>query len=334
MTHEVKVLCAVNPAAGTGIGLRRWPKLAELLGVYGMTYEVLSDSSIPIGDQVRTRLAQTAPGTYKAVVGVGGDGTHSAIINALMRYRQECPSVVLPPYAMVPLGTGNDIAKTFGLEAREDWFDNDLRRAVATILYGADYMMDLGRIGDIWFADAMTIGLDSSILQEHNKQKYEVSRFPFLRRVIKGSPLYFWCAGLRLWTQRSMTGDIWVDGSPWYSGPIINLIINNTRVYGGEFVICPDAYANDGFLEAVVFTDQADYLKKYMLSFRTNPRQVQKMAERLGKISSHARARHIAVRLSRSEAAQYDGEVLPASDRFEVQVEPRVFHIKVPAEPA
>ena len=58
-----------------------------------------------------------------------------------------------------------------------------------------------------------------------------------------------------------------VDGREWYQGPMVNLVINNTRIYAGEFDFCTDAYANDGKLDAVLFAERYDYLSKYVLSF-------------------------------------------------------------------
>jgi hypothetical protein len=82
-----------------------------------------------------------------------------------------------------------------------------------------------------------------------------------------------------------------------------------------------------------VFTGHTDYLAKYFLAFRNQPRRIQELAERLNKVSAYARGQRIEVRLSRPETAQYDGEELAASDRFQVGVVPRAMHLKIPAEP-
>ena len=83
----------------------------------------------------------------------------------------------------------------------------------------------------------------------------------------------------------------------------------------------------------VVFAGHTDYLAKYFLAFRNHPRRLQKLAERLNKVSAYARGQRIEVRLSRPETAQYDGEEWPTSERFQVRVAPRALHLKIPAEP-
>lgn len=332
MTATIHTLCVLNPTAGSGEALQRWPRVASLMESFGITCDLLARDGEAPGVQMIRRLEQEGADRYAAIVGVGGDGTHSNVMNALMAFRSAHPEVALPPYAMIPMGTGNSIAKSFGLDSHEDVFTSDLRRAVATIRYGADYFMDLGQLGQSWFANALTIGLDSSILREHNRRKEEMAQVPLLRRLIRGNLLYTWCAGARLWRQHLIEAQIDVDGKPWYSGRIVNLVINNTRVYAGVFVLCPDAFANDGLLEVVAIAGHTDYLTKYLLSFRSHPRQIQTLPERFRRESAVKQGKRIEVRLSGPEPAQFDGEELPACVRFEVEVAPWALHIKIPVE--
>lgn len=333
MQASPHILCVLNPTAGSGIALQRWPKIIALLESFRISYELLAVQDSPLDLQVSRRLEQNGAAHYAAIAGIGGDGTHSAVINGLMRYRAAHVDQVLPPYVLIPTGTGNDMAKSFGLTARDDFFVGDLKRAVAAIRYGADYWLDLGCLEGIYFVNALTVGLDSNILREHNRIKQGLSGWPRLRRIIKGNLLYSWCVGQKFWRQKPLNAEIAIDGQPWYAGPIINLVISNTRNYGGEFVICPDAYANDGLLDVVAFTGHTDYLAKYFLAFRNQPRRIQQLAKQLNKVSASARGQQIEVRLSRPETAQYDGEELPAHDRFQVRAAPRALHLKIPAEP-
>jgi len=113
----------------------------------------------------------------------------------------------------------------------------------------------------------------------------------------------------------------------------MNLIINNTRIYAGEFDFCTGGAGNDGLLDVILFTGQRDYLGRYLLSLRYYPRNIRKMANKLATASSHTQGGHIEIALSQAEAAQQDGEELPPGDRFDIRVVPRAIHIKTPAEP-
>jgi YegS/Rv2252/BmrU family lipid kinase len=332
MNERIHILCVLNPSSGNGLGRQRWPSVESLLKDFDISHELFTVDNRPLTDAVFQKLLNSSDGEYDLICGIGGDGTHSQIINGFMRFRAQYPNRSLPPYAMIPLGTGNDIAKSFGLTARENIFVSDLHRSVAAIRHGADYYLDIGRMGDLYFVDALTIGLDPRILEQHNRYKNEIIKYPLLRRLIRGNILYTYCMGLRIWDHNPIEAGIIVDGNQWYSGPVLNLIINNTRIYGGEFVICPDSFANDGLFEVVVFAGQYDYLARYFLALRNNPREIQKMAEKLSRVSSCTQGKNIRISLSRREAVQYDGEMLTSSDKFDISVIPRAIQIKIPAE--
>ncbi|MFN2351603.1 MAG: acylglycerol kinase family protein, partial [Kiritimatiellia bacterium] len=112
------VLCALNPAAGNGLPLRRWPRIVRLLQDFGITWQLLADREVAIGRQVAECLRSAGCDAFSAVLGIGGDGTHSAVLNALMRLRNGGEQR-LPPYSLLPLGTGNDIAKSFGIRSSD-----------------------------------------------------------------------------------------------------------------------------------------------------------------------------------------------------------------------
>lgn len=88
------------------------------------------------------------------------------------------------------------------------------------------------------------------------------------------------------------------------------------------------------FHQEIQFTGHTDYLAKYLLSFRTHPRQIQQMADRLSHCASTVQGRRFQIKLSREELAQYDGEELPPAAFFDVEVVPRAICLRLPAEPA
>lgn len=313
--------------------MERWPRIAELIESFGMSYELSADMDTPLDRQLVARLEAEPPSAYNAIAGIGGDGTHSALINALMRYRSAHPERRLPPYAFIPMGTGNDIAKSFGLAAREDFFSSDLRRCIATIVYGADYRMDLGVIGGRYFADALAIGVDSRILTERNIKKRRIERIPVLRSIVKGTFLYAMSLSPLLLKHKPVDARITVDGEEMYSGSIMNLLVKNTRIYGGGFDFCSNTYSNDGLLDVVLFTGHRDYLTGYLFAMRQNPQKVRSMATRINRGVRHVQGKNISIHLARSESAQIDGEEVPPSDAFEIAVAPAAIHIKTPAEP-
>ncbi len=332
-TAPIHVLCIMNSKAGGGLALRRWDQIAEIMRKYNISWHLVKLPETAVEHALSHYLEPPQTQKIEAIVGIGGDGTHSSILNSLMRLREKT-SQTLPPYALLPLGTGNDIAKSFNMCLRKTFLPDDIRRSVAAIRYGVDYRLDLALVNDLYFADALSIGLDSAVLQEHNRHKEELNKIPFLRRLIRGNLLYSWSVGRRFLRHRVLQAEIHVDGKQWYTGPLFNLVINNTRVYAGEFVLCPDAYANDGLLELIVFAGQTDYLGKYLTSFRSNPHRVQEMMRRLADKAANTQGRLFEIKLSSSELAQADGEELPPSDTFKIKVIPQAITLRLPVEPA
>ncbi len=328
----MKVLCVLNPLAASGEAMQRWPSVQQLLQTLHLDHEMLATHRA-IEDCVVTRLTAADGGDFSVIAGMGGDGTHSAVINALMRFQELHPERTLPPYAFIPLGTGNDLAKSLGFHIPESVTTRDLWRAVSAIAHGADYRLDLGVFGGRYFADALTLGLDSQVLRERNAQKRRWDRIPVLRRFLRGRLLYTLSLSRLIFIQNRPQVKIVVDGNQWYEGPLLNLVINNTRIYGGVFDLCPEAYADDGLLDAVLFTGQTDYLTRYLLAMRFNPKLARKRSEDLLRVASHIQGAKFEIQVSQPLAVQADGEECPDAGHLEIGVRHRAIAIKTPVEP-
>lgn len=330
----MKVLCVLNPYAAGGVARENWPRTAELLTRLGAEHDLLSvGPGLSLSQEVARRLCEPDGDSFGTVAGIGGDGTHSAIINGLMQFRAAHPDRRVPPYVFIPLGTGNDIAKSLGICIHDEFPARDLRRAVSAVLHGADYDLDLGVIDGLYFADALTVGLDSRILRERNANKRLMEKVPLLRYFVRGRFLYTVSLGAPFLRQERVGSVITIDGNVWYQGPMLNLVINNTRIYAGSFDFSEDAYADDGLLDVVLFTAHSDYLARYLLALRHNPQHVRQLSEELHRRSMHMQGRRISIRLSQPEPVQVDGEELSDRAELDVGIAPRIFRIKIPASP-
>ncbi|MEI8139304.1 MAG: diacylglycerol kinase family protein [bacterium] len=330
----MKVLCVLNHNAAGGDAKRLWPDVAELLQRQSIDFDLLSvQGDLTIKDQVSAYLDAAPPNAYSVVAGIGGDGTHSGVMNGIMQFGASSPSAKIPAYAFIPMGTGNDIAKSLGIRLRSEYSAKDLRRAVSTILHGADYRLDLGRINGTYFVDALTIGLDSRILQKRNVSKRKIEKIPFLKFLARGKFLYSLSVGSRFFMHEPVEAEVIVDGRSWYKGQMINVVINNTRIYAGDFDFSMDAYPDDGMLDVVLFTDHTDYLTRYLLAIRHNPDKIRDYSDELHRRSMHIQGRNIEVRMTRHEPAQIDGEEFREDSLFKITIIPRAILIKTPVEP-
>lgn len=96
-------LFVVNPASGGGFGARLLHRLAA--SAPGRTHRLGEVDLAALGAQAR---AEHAP-----VIACGGDGTVTALIEAV----QPQGTADAPPIGIVPLGTGNDMARILGYPA-------------------------------------------------------------------------------------------------------------------------------------------------------------------------------------------------------------------------
>ena len=106
-----KTLLIANPAAQNGNGAAAAERAAALLG------DALGDGSLDVaptrGPGEAVRLAAGA-GAYETVLALGGDGIIHEAANGLM----QLPAGERPAFGIVPVGSGNDYARTLGMSAR------------------------------------------------------------------------------------------------------------------------------------------------------------------------------------------------------------------------
>jgi diacylglycerol kinase family enzyme len=117
---------------------------------------------------------------------------------------------------------------------------------------------------------------------------------------------------------------------------MLDVIVKNTKIFGGEWIFDPDTESDDGRLELVPVTGRRDFGAKLIGSLRRSPVGAEDLAA-LG--IEHAPAIpgtkfELAVRNAGGKlpAAQVDGEEIPAGDRYYIDVAPRALRLIVPRE--
>ena len=125
-----RILLIANPAAGRRQGEQRLAKARCQLEALGQAVT----TALPESPGHATRLAKAnAPG-HDISAALGGDGTVNEVADGLMAVE---PSE-RPALAALPLGTGNDVARTFGLTKFETALD--------AVAHGAPRVLDVIRV--------------------------------------------------------------------------------------------------------------------------------------------------------------------------------------------
>jgi diacylglycerol kinase family enzyme len=170
-----------------------------------------------------------------------------------------------------------------------------------------------------WFADAFSIGVDPAILQERNVEREKAKRSPILRTVLRDYNLYAYAVARVPLRHKNVAASVVLDGGEAIRVEhLTNLIVNNVRVYGGEFVFDPDSRPNDGLLDVILFTGWRDYLSKFIVAARRspiNPKVLDKVLKRRSEVHKAAR---VVVTTARAVDSQVDGEMFLPGARFEI----------------
>ncbi len=225
----------VNPASDNGATGKRWPELAhraELLGLAGET--LFSERPGHLIELARGAVERGA----ELIVVAGGDGTLNEVVNGVAG-----SGVTL---ATIPLGTGMDFGRTYGIPTR---FDD----AVRVALEGDTRTIDAGRVryrtwagedAERWFANVGSVGMSGAVAQRANAMSKAL-----------GGKLTFFYALTRVFFEWQNT-DVTVtfdDGER--RGLMHDVIVANGRFHGGGMKLAPDARSDDGLLDVVLIGD-------------------------------------------------------------------------------
>lgn len=218
----------VNPASGKGRGARAGEAAVERLRRLGAEVTVRSGDSAA---DTRRLAGEAIAARPDALVVVGGDGTLSSVLEQLANRDV--------PLALVPAGTGNDLARALGLPigGREAAAD-----AAELALRGCRRSIDLGEAvcpdGRAKFLTVAALGFDARVSERTNRLSWP-----------RGAARYYLALVVELLRLRPLRFVMSVDGAPAVVRPGILAAVGNTRSYGGGMPMCPDADPSDGLLD-------------------------------------------------------------------------------------
>ncbi|SEE08015.1 diacylglycerol kinase [Ruania alba] len=230
----------VNPAAGHGRGALAGREALSALG--GSEHEILDLTGSDADDALRR--ARKAMWELDALVAVGGDGMAHLGVNAV--------AGTTVPLGLVPVGSGNDLARNLGLAV------HDVSRAVADLLAGlhteprhldaiATQVHQPGEPGDDtddttleWTACVLSAGFDAAVNDRANHYRWPRGGGRYVRGVLGE------LAGFRPYGYR-----ITIDGVV-RELPATLVALANATSFGGGMRIAPDAQLDDGLMDVVI----------------------------------------------------------------------------------
>ncbi|MBF0239282.1 MAG: YegS/Rv2252/BmrU family lipid kinase [SAR324 cluster bacterium] len=308
----------MNPSAHDWEAKNKWPEMAKLLKKHDIAYKLFKTKKRMKTVDVAKKITESG---FQTIVMVGGDGTINEVINGIMQANvQERPKI-----GFIPFGTANDNAKSFNI------WGNNLEEHIRTLVDGLDYPLDLGIVdGERYFADAFTIGYDASVLKHRNLTRSERM---FLS---KGFESYVPSMIKEFLVFRKNSARLKIDGN-FMNKKIYSLIVKNTRMYAGMFVLNEQIRGNDGKLDLFLFQQGFRFWTELGKQITAN---VSEMADPTGLSTNIVRfviknyedyqAESLEIELPGKVDSQLDGEYYKTSDKYSIQCVKHALTLRVP----
>ena len=227
-------LIIVNPAAGAGRARRLLPWLRERLAARP---DARLEVTAGPGDAVV--WASDAWERHDRVVAVGGDGTVQEVVNGILAAGGRGAETL----GIVPVGSGNDLARSLGLPA-------DPAAAWSAAIGRHTTPIDVARAerdggGARWFASAGGIGFDAQVAASMAvRRRWQRGRAGYLLTAL---------AELRRFPNRLVR--MTLDSGEVIERRVLLVAVTNGAFYGGGMHIAPGARVDDGMMDLCIVGD-------------------------------------------------------------------------------
>lgn len=238
MSDRATTLVIVNPASAGGATHRRWPRIRDLLCRdldFDVAFSQYPGHALELGRGARAR-------GIGRLVCVGGDGTLHEVVNGAFSGSPEHP---MPEIAIIPSGTGSDLARTLGIPL-------GIEEACARLVSPRKVTSDLGVVSYKgaggpalrYFVNAAGLGYDAEV----------VSRRDGFSRYARGTIPYLAAIAVTLLGYGNKDVSVTLDGTR-DDRRISFLAVAIGKYFGGGMMIAPDAVLDDGRFDVITVGD-------------------------------------------------------------------------------
>lgn len=269
-TKPRRVVVAINPSASFGASRDVGPAVVQTLRAMG--HEVTSLTE-PDFESLLSSARAAVRAKPDALVVVGGDGMVNLGANVVAGTRV--------PLAIVPAGTGNDMARGLGLPIGDT--EAAIRR-VGEALQGEPRVIDAmrvrwtdadGAVFERWAAGSLSAGFDAIVNERANNMRHP-----------KGPSRYILALLAELAGLKPLRYRVTLDGELVELDALLVAVGNNVSL-GGGMRITPDALLDDGLLDVMLVKPlgRIAFMRIFPRVFKgthtTDPRVVLRRARRI-----------------------------------------------------
>ena len=227
-----RVLIIANPAAGSG----RSGKIIKRARGLAAKHPACCAHDFRLTESAGhgLEIARAEGANFELVVALGGDGTVNETVQGLMQASNPDEPAVgavgRPVFGLIPVGTGNDFARSAGI-------GRSLKAAFDRFCQGVPVFCDVGRVNGRYFINGLGIGFDG-------QANYEST----LITGVRGTLRYLVAIVRTLGTWRAISMTLSVGDHPPVTQPTYLIAVGNGSSVGGGLKLTPNARLDDGTL--------------------------------------------------------------------------------------
>jgi diacylglycerol kinase (ATP) len=300
-----RVVLVVNPVAGGGHPLDRWPAVEQVLRARGTVWRVEAEGEHGMAAAIRTAAAEGA-----TVVVAGGDGTVNRAVNAVPDWTV--------PLGIVPVGSGNDLARALGLPV-------DPVAAARRIVEGRAMAMDLVDVQGQRFCTVGGVGLIADVTMAVGRLAAPGRLSRFVVRGL-GAHAYLLAAAAHLAAPSSPVRAVRVAGlgpdGPWrWDGEAHAVLVANHPTLGAGLALPIASRADDGVVEVCIVPRRSRVsLATKLVALKTGRPQPDD-------VLSVKKAHAVTIEVDAVSPFAADGDVICMERTFEIVVRARAIEI-------
>lgn len=238
MKVNTKWLVILNPHAGSGRGGKDRNEIQQKLQKAGFDFDFVT-SNYP-KHIIRLTIDAIETG-YRKLIIAGGDGSLNEAVNGIFLQSNCNPENIT--VGMIPVGTGNDWIKTFGIS-------NNYNEAIRILKEGTTIRQDIGRITysvdsqeqNCYFANMAGFGFDAMVAEKTNTLK---------NKGRSGIILYLQALISSFWKFTTPVIHLKIDDQT-INEFIFSVSVGIGKFNGGGMMQAPNAVPTNGLFEVTV----------------------------------------------------------------------------------
>lgn len=211
-----QIIFLINPNSG---GEKQKKIIADLKNTDDVIHFYISKSKDDLASFFSTLNKQ-----FKVVVVCGGDGT----VNSVLKYAINTDLI----FAVLGTGSGNGFAREMG-------YSTKINKLLATIKKGKTRKIDVLKLNDDYCCNMAGVGFDGFIAEQFDKSGKR-GLISYVTETLKGFLKFQHFSAAIIADDNRMEGNYFM------------LNIANTKQFGNNIIIAPNAQPNDGLIDLVV----------------------------------------------------------------------------------